>query len=598
LEIAAIVKSEIKVVSVMFVDFLNLKFKNILSYGKNETVIDFTSGLNQIVGMNGQGKSSILDALSFCLFGQTYRKIKLDELINRKNKKNLLTEVTFVANGDEYRIVRGLKPKVLKVYKNTVEQDELPSTAKTQIEIDNILGIDFALFKEVICLAINYNEPFLILPKNKKRDLVENIFQIGIVSKILAEIKNRQKGVEVDHKLNKSSFLSAESGIESTKKYIHQLETLEENFDKNQERNLKEIQAEIDLCEAQILNCTNGRNKGEELLSTLILAGKDTLINDKAKASAKISEYQNSINKNNRDIALLDDNSTCPHCQSEIDEDHKLKHKEEFEVNNITFGCEIEILKTLIVKLSSDINTETDKENKKRKIETRLLQIDSDLKHNTEKLKSAQDRYKTIGKDKFDTDIESFRKDFSLKEQERDNLKEINTDLLKKIEINTKSIEVLSDNGIKSYLYKKFLPNLNAKINEYINLFALPVSLKFDDMMVESIENMINRKPISYMSFSAGEQKRIDLSIMFSFIQIMKDIANWRCNILFLDEVLDSSTDNDGLQKILESLQNLIYSNPSLCIYVISHRLHSKDLFAKKLRIEKENGFSTVRTDI
>jgi DNA repair exonuclease SbcCD ATPase subunit len=581
----------------MFVDFLNLKFKNILSYGNNLTVVDFSSGLNQIIGMNGQGKSSILDALSFGLFGQPYRKIKLEELINRKNKGNLYTEVEFIANGDTYKIERGIKPKILKIWKNNVEQDELPSTARVQAEINNILAIDYTLFKEVICLAVNYNKPFLLLPKNDKRNLFENIFQISIVSKILAEIKNRQKGIDVDYKLSRTSYNATESEIENLEKYIEKLKSIEKNFNDEKEKKLNAIQKNIDECEKQLVKCCKGRDKGKAIIENLEFLDLKLLIEERHNLSSDIIVDNMKIKNNKEAISLLNDNDNCPNCKSHLTESHKKNHINTYQSEIIEFQDNIKDLESKLIDNKSLIDDENKKKDQLTKVEKVFIKIDADENNYKDKLKSLKEAYTKEACAVYDIDIDSLLGDAEGKKVILETLDTNNKKLLKDIEINNKSIEVLSDNGIKSYLYKKFLPNLNVKINEYLNLFSLPVSLKFDETMVENIQNIINKKQISYGTFSAGEQKRIDLSVMFSFIQIMKDIANWRCNILFLDEVLDSSTDHEGLVQILESLQNLVDKNSNLCVYVISHRLHSKDFFSKKLRIEKSNGFSLIREE-
>lgn len=582
----------------MFVNFINLKFKNLLSYGSNMTEIKFNSGLNQIVGMNGQGKSSILDALSFCLFGQTYRKIKLNELINTKNKKKLYTEVSFSIEDTVFRIVRGLKPDILEIYKNDTLMDSLSSKRLIQEEIDSILSINFNLFKEVICLAINYNKPFLLMPKNDKRNLIENIFQIGIISKMLTEVKNTHKGNEVDYKINKSSVISAKAEVENLTSYVENLEEVKLNFDNNKEDVRSSLELKINECDTQIEKCKSSRIKGNELLKDITLVGRDRLLGEKASIMSDIERCRNEIVKCNKEISLLNDNSTCPFCHSPLDYEHKDSHTNIITEKIDELNDKIVSSSTKVKEVDLSINEETIRENKIDKINKTLYRIDYDEKMKSEELLKLQNEYDENLSKEFDIDVVEYKNKLETKKLEYSNLENIGKDLLDKIELNLKVIEVLSDNGIKAYFYKKFLPNLNLKVNEYLNLFSLPVNLKFDDTMVEVITNAINKRPISYTSFSAGEQKRIDISIMFSLIQIMKDIANWRCNILFLDEVLDSSTDNNGLVKILESLNNLIYNNKNLCIYVISHRMHNEDIFTNKIKIEKENGFSMIKTEV
>jgi len=212
-----------------------------MSYGGNPTVFEFSNGLNLITGANGQGKSCLLDALSFVLYGQPYRKIKKDELINRKNKKKLHTEIEFKIGDNSYKIVRTLAPSHMEITKNGEELQSMSSKKLNQEEIDKIIGVDYNLFRQIISLAINYNKPFLTVSLPEKRDIIENIFNIKIFGEMLKILKRNSSGLKTKNELNDKTIKILENALRTMRTQLNEMEIAKTNFETDKQKEILEI---------------------------------------------------------------------------------------------------------------------------------------------------------------------------------------------------------------------------------------------------------------------------------------------------------------------------------------------------------------------
>jgi len=254
----------------MFVEFQKVAFKNFLSYGNHVTTVELQKGMSLVTGTNGCGKSVLLDVLSFSLFGQPYRKVKINELINRRNKKHLVVEILFKIDDNQYRIERGLNPVKLDVYKNGEPLELLSSKKLTQTEIDKILGIDHNLFRQIISLAISYNRPFLSLPAGEKRDIIENIFGIKIFGEMLKILKRNSSGVKVQTEISKKTIDLLETSIKGLKKQLRDSKTANKDFEKNKKDDIQNLQDKIDRFQKEISSFTEIKNKNFKELTSIV----------------------------------------------------------------------------------------------------------------------------------------------------------------------------------------------------------------------------------------------------------------------------------------------------------------------------------------
>lgn len=581
----------------MFVQFEKLKFANILSYGAKITEINFKSGLHLISGKNGDGKSSIIDALSFCLYGVPYRNIKINELINRKNKKKLYTELDFKIDNNHYNIVRKLAPSKIIIHKNGDLLENLSSKRLTQEEINKILGIDYNLFKQIISLSITYNKPFLSLRTSEKRDIIESIFNIKVFGEMLKVLKKNNSGLKTQSEIHGQSISLLENTLRTYKKQLKDMKVAIRDFERNKNGDLKRENSKLkslikekDRFEKNIERKTNmvGKLKTADKLQELIDSRKDK---ERKRAHEEVA-----IKNVTKSMSIIDGNDMCPTCNQELTKEHKEK-----EVAN--FKSQLEIAEKLKEKYDKEIKTLIGKierinnDVKKRNELTNEISAEkSKLKFYNDQITDSKNIIKEIDRRTLNFDLESFNKTFNEKKEEYKEVYKENKSVQKTIKNNDIVSNILSENGIKAYFFQKLIPVLNTKINEYLNKFDLPIQLVFNELMEENITSIAGTgKNLNYYSFSEGEKKRIDMSIMLSFISITKMICNWNCNLIIMDEILDTSIDEEGLYKLIGNIKNMIFgSKDSLCIYIISHRVIESGAFYSICEAKFQNGFSKL----
>jgi len=585
----------------MVVKFKRLTFQNILSFGASPTTIDFKHGVNLISGKNGSGKSALLDALSFCLYGKPYRSIKIKELLNRRNKRNLKVTCEFmVDNNDEFVVTRTLTPDKLEILKNGEELELLSSKRLNQEELDKIVGIDHTMFRQVISLAVNYNRPFLSLGLWEKREIIEQIFNIVVFGQMLKVLKKKNVDIRTKAEVNDRSVALLEQHLKSLRKRVLELTDAQNNFQSNKANDLSAID---DRIKAYLNDKIDIEAKISDISKQITLNEFEEATLKELKASRdKIIRYQNgkeyNIKSSTKTIKSLESHTVCPLCQTEITPEHK-----ESEIDRL--AGEIEKDKSIIDDLQIDRKEAEDKirEQEDALKELNTLQFSSkSLKDKLEmidrELAVAEERRNEILNREIEFNLGSVQEEF---EERKDEYKLLwkETEGIKKTLKNNDVIQgILSESGIKAYFFKKLIPILNSKINEYIKLFELPAIIQFDEFMNEKITNLDNLKnDISYYSYSEGEKKRIDMSILLSFISITKTISNWNCNLLIIDELLDSAIDENGLEKLVGSLKTMAYDNKDLCVYIISHRLQQdySSQFSSCLQVQKNgNSFSEI----
>lgn len=576
----------------------HLILKNFLSYGNAETKFEFSEGLFLVTAKNGGGKSSLLlDGLSFNLYGKAYRRVKLEELINRKNKKGLYTESCFVIDEkDEYRIVRTLAPQKLFIYKNGSDKamESASSKALDQEEIVKILGLEYDLFKLVIALATNSNEQFLSLGLPKKREVMESIFSIKVFGEMLQKARKKINSIETDRTIYSSNIKNLESFIVSLKKQITDTENSIKDFDQKKEEELVALNAKKESLLIQISEINSAVETLEEKIKEIKLDETD-YSTKQINLNTAIKTDENSIKEKKSQIKFLDKGDVCPLCSNEITEEHKQKELLKLNSSITDLEKKIEGNKKKLVSITEKVS-----EQKKTKLlfdtsKNDLSMAKMKVSNFQRTISDIETQIKSVSSRELNLDVSSIKDDYEKKvETYKNDSKELTR--LNKEHFNYKIVsKMLAEDGIKSFFFKMLVPILNAKINEYLNLFDLPVNISFDETMKDTISAIgTNEKDISYMAFSEGEKKRIDIAILLSFIGVTKSISNWNCNILVFDEILDSATDIDGLEKLLTSIKEISTNDPKLCSYVISHRDAFQDIYTGIVRIHKVGGFSKI----
>lgn len=581
----------------MFVEFKKLSFCNIMSYGASGAEIDFQTGLNTIKAANGSGKSSILDALTFVLFGKPYRDIKLSELVNTSNGKGLEVTCEFKIGTDTYMIRRGLKPAVFEIYKNGKEMDMLSTKKLNQDEIDKLLGINLRLFKNIVAVAVTNNKPFLSLPIGDKRALIENIFNIDVLGSMCKDVKKRKTVNNTELDLKTTERHGVVNSIEDNESYIENMRRYIASFNEVKDANLKTIRENIDKYRKEIDRRTKNLAIAESKIKELteeIGTVPDRSVGE--SLNLEIGKAQSVIDNINNTLSRLKKSRLCPVCNSPLDEGHARKHiegmlaeKKAMEKETLPglmerYRAYNDIVKTYQEK-QSFIQTIRDKarteEITRSTLETELNKAKQNLEKESGKACPAS----------IDSYVEKLN---ALRAQSEELNKDIDV-LTEKILIDTQLIKILGDDGIKSYFFKKLIKILNKSVNEYLNKFELKnTTIEFDETMAETMTT--NLVPRTYSSYSSGERTRIDMSILLAFFDISRQISNWSCNLLFIDELLDQNIDQSGIEQFVSTLYNLIQLNKKkLGIYIISHKLNElKIQISSTIEIKKVHDYSIL----
>ena len=581
----------------MFVEFKKLSFCNIMSYGASGAEIDFQAGLNTIKAANGSGKSSILDALTFVLFGKPYRDIKLSELVNTSNGKGLEVTCEFKIGTDTYMIRRGLKPAVFEIYKNGKEMDMLSTKKLNQDEIDKLLGINLRLFKNIVAVAVTNNRPFLSLPIGDKRALIENIFNIDVLGSMCKDVKKRKTVNNTELDLKTTERRGVVNSIEDNESYIENMRRYIASFNEVKDANLKTIRENIDKYQKEIdkrtKNLVIAESKIKELTEEMG-AVPDRSVGE--SLNLEIGKAQSVIDNINNTLSRLKKSRLCPVCNSPLDEGHARKHIEGMLAEKK--AMEKETLPGLMERYRAYSDTVKTYQEKQSFIQTirdkaRTEEITRSTLE-TELNKAKQNLEKESGKvcpASVDAYVEKLN---ALRKQSEELSKDIDV-LTEKILIDTQLIKILGDDGIKSYFFKKLIKVLNKSVNEYLNKFELKnTTIEFDETMAETMTT--NLVPRTYSSYSSGERTRIDMSILLAFFDISRQISNWSCNLLFIDELLDQNIDQSGIEQFVSTLYNLIQLNKKkLGIYIISHKLNElKIQISSTIEIKKVHDYSIL----
>jgi DNA repair exonuclease SbcCD ATPase subunit len=560
---------------------------NFLSTGNSaNTVLLDKSPTTLIIGRNGEGKSTILDALCFALFGKPFRNINKGQLVNSINQKNCMVEIKFSVANVEYRIRRGIKPNLFEIYQNDVllNQDSAARDYQKILE-QQILRLNYKTFTQVVILGSASFVPFMQLPSNQRREVIEDILDIKIFSTMNQLLKEKISET-------KDAITKIENQISTAKTKVESQQAIIKTITEAKTTAIENIKSKILTNSAEILHT-------ESEISIIVqeITGLKDSISDKEGVAADLdkakhirSKLTSKIEECEHNKTFFSDNHVCPSCTQEIEESHRTKVVQEISVNIENNKSKIEELETILSKLNDKLQEVSEIT---RKISDKTIELST--RNSSISILNRQNS-------EMQAEIESTKTDTTNLDDEKLKLKDLAKAAMDMIDVKTSLQEtknfqdvasvLLKDTGIKTAIIREYLPAMNKLINKYLNAMEFYVHFELDESFNEKIKSR-HRDEFTYASFSEGEKMRIDLAILFTWRQIAKMKNSVNTNLLILDEIFDSSLDNAGTDYFLSVMGQFEKSN----VFVISHKGDQLfDKFRSVIKFEKKNDFSIIST--
>jgi len=568
------------------IKFQKIRWKNFLSYGDNYTCIDLQKRPSTlIVGTNGSGKSAVLDVLTYVLFGKSFRRVNLPQLINTINEKELVAEAKFQVGKNNYLIRRGMKPKLFEIFKNGIlqQQDAKRKDYQEQLE-KNVLGMNYKSFTQVVVLGSSTFIPFMQLNPRDRRVIIEDILDIEIFSLMNMILKQRISECKSSQSETETNTTINDNKIDVQKKYIADLR-------KNKREEIKNIEKKIGENEAQNTSILK-KIKRLQGKSEVLLIGTEGLekFQRRLKQVYKLQTHlASNLKKIKSDLDFFYENDTCPTCQQDIDGEFKEK---------ATFLKEStkKDLERGLVKLKKECSGVEEELSGIAETQSKIAELQLKIsEHNSTLLAIKQ--FVT----KLEKQIIELNKPSGSIEEASETLKGYKTEkrkideecmcLSEKKRLMDAAYELLKDGGIKTTIVKQYLPVINQLVNKYLSLMNFFINFNLDENFDESIKSR-HRDDFSYHSFSEGEKQRIDLSLLFTWREIARMKNSVHTNLLILDEIFDSSLDASGVDDFLKIIAAL---PDDVNAFVISHKGDLfEDKFQETIKFEKKGNFSKM----
>ena len=571
------------------IQFNAVRWKNFLSTGNSFTEIKLDSvSTTLIVGGNGAGKSTMLDALSFGLFGKPYRNINKPQLINSINGKDTMVEVEFTVGPNQYKVVRGIKPTVFEIHRNGETFNETSHAREFQKMLEqNILKLNHKSFHQIVVLGSSSFVPFMQLAAAQRREVIEDLLDINIFSKMNGILKENISVIKdkIDDKNHQVDLIR--SKIEMQRKYIRDIKNL------NEEK-IREKQTEITTHENSIRKINAQNEKIQEALQAEYSTLNEQLEEaGKAFDSARMQEpqLQKEMEKLVKEDKFFQDNDVCPTCTQEIDSDIKEQKVKGIAEKAKKIQKTFQAVKEQINTGKELLDTLTNKSNEQRKLNEEYNENNLKYFWAHETIVKLEREIAQISGTK--TNIVEANQELEDFIDGKDTLITEKMELDREHDYSKAMMEMLKDTGIKTKIIRQYLPVMNKYINNYLQTLDFFVHFELDEAFNETIRSR-HRDSFSYDSFSEGEKQRIDLALLFTWRQIARMKNSVATNLLVLDETFDSSLDNDGI----ENLFKIIYSlGESANVFVISHKGEILDnRFKHKIEFYKDKNFSKIKS--
>lgn len=563
------------------ITFKELSIQNFFSYGNVPTVFDLTGASTTLItGANGSGKSTIIDGICFALFGKPFKNVNKGTVVNSINLKKCVVICDFEIGTDNYKVIRGIKPNIFEIYKNDEMLDQEAAIKDSQkILEENILQLNYKTFTQIAIMASANFQPFMQLTAADRRNVVEDLLDIRVFSIMSKLAKEKTSNVVKDISNIDNVISQHKSKIATLTAFITKIENEEKVQD-------AEVDAKITLLEQSIIDTGYILQALEEKKKALY-----ETITDAPEISTKKTEYSNASMKMKHVLSgfvtehnFLENNDSCQACKQPISPTFKAEKLITLSDSIAKRESALESAKITIKKYDDrlvDINV----------VVAEIKKIDSEITYNNSLISNVQWKIKQLQDEK--------NKAIVSVDDEKKSVTEVNKLLLNAIETKDALVEsksycdvaniMLKDTGIKSSIVKQYVPILNKLINHYLETMNFFVKFTFDENFGDKIQ-LRQRDELSYYNLSEGQKKRIDLAVIFAFRKIAESKNICNTNLLFFDEILDSSLDAEGMDSVASILETFEGKN----IYVISHREAVSDIFDRTIKVEMRNNYSVI----
>ena len=571
------------------ITFKTLRWRNFLSTGNTFTEFNLNvAKTNLIVGANGAGKSTILDALTFSLFGKPFRKINKPMLMNSINGSDLVTEIEFHSGKNEYKIVRGIKPGIFEVWQNNVLLDQSSSTSDYQNYLENnILKMNYKSFTQIVVLGSSTFVPFMRLPLASRREIIEDILDIQIFSMMNINLKEKLKFSNDDIKDRDYQIDLLEEKVTMQKNFIDNLDI--QNQNDIQEKNNKVIH--FTKIEKEVADKFEQLNQDRETISKEMKEFSNATAKLKKLGNLR-GKIQQKFSSHRKEHEFFTENTTCPTCTQHISEDLRDTKVSEIlnSIKELTRGME---------EMEEAIKLEEERESNFTELSQKWSSLFNEMQIHQFQISSYQSQIQDLqqeisqlqnnnaNRNEEDSKLQGLEKALSVSKQQMIAVKEERDCLVA-------AGQLLKDNGIKTRIIKRYLPVMNKLINDYLQNMDFYVNFMLNENFEETIKSRY-RDSFSYESFSEGEKARIDIALLLTWRAIAKLKNSVDTNLLILDEIFDGSLDQSGTSELGWILKNF---DDNTNVFVISHKEGMEEKFEKTWKCEKIKNFSMVQETV
>ena len=566
--------------------FEEIQWKNFLSTGNHYTKISFNShSTTLIVGQNGAGKSTVLDALTFSLFGKPFRKVNKSQLINQANEKDCRVEIDFSIAETQWKVVRGIKPNLFEVHRNGNCLNQFSNANDQQKWLEqNVLKMNYKSFTQIVVLGSSTFVPFMQLSASNRREVIEDLLDIKIFSSMNSLIKDKIRQIREEGKTLELKKESLNDKVEMQKNFIKELEDQGKERIDNNKAKITTLFTESDnyvLVNNELENEVADLTKDQEKVT-----GATEKLRELGNLKGKISQKVSTITKEHK---FFKENAVCPTCTQQIEE--------EFRINKLDDAQnKAKELQSGYKKLEEAIKKEEEREHQFTQLSKEITKLTHGISKNNTRISGCQRQIRDL-----ESEIQRLTEQLADRNTEHEKLESFRETLATTYEdLASKHDTVryydfayglLRDGGVKSKIIKKYLPLINQQINRYLQIMDFYVNFTLDEEFNETVQSPIHDN-FSYSSFSEGEKMRIDLALLFTWREVARFKNSVNTNLLILDEIFDSSLDEMGTEYFTKIIRFVI---KDANVFIISHKTGMDDKFENVLKFEKEKGFSRLK---